>query len=148
MTLQVKTSFSYTGTAQNAEVMALAITAITDKYSLDQTHVVHFLKTTEPYYGKVKSGQKKAEFRLDDKGRNFSTGDFLVLEMFPYSGEFLVAKITDATYVGEFIMDRLPDNLIAKVLGGFNKLPDYLNFCLLSMRVFGMCNSKGEVILK
>ena len=48
------------------------------------TMMNHTLKTVQPFYNSLESGDKTFEVRLND--RNFAVGDTLTLEEFPYSG--------------------------------------------------------------
>lgn len=57
----------------------------------------HRLKTIQPYFDRVKIGDKTAEFRLND--RDFQVGDILILEEYDpktssYSSHSIKAKVS------------------------------------------------------
>ena len=64
----------------------------------------HDLKIYPRHFHAVKMGQKKAEFRVDDRG--FKTGDTLRLREWhegDYTGREIGVVVTDVTDVTEFI---------------------------------------------
>lgn len=64
----------------------------------------HDLKIYPRHFDAVKSGQKKAEFRVDDRG--FKVGDALRLREWnceDYTGREIGVVVTDVTDVTEFI---------------------------------------------
>lgn len=66
---------------------------------------IHDLKTWDSLFQYVKSGEKTAEYRKDDRG--FKQGQFLNLrewdnETEEYTGESLLARITHIVYGGQF----------------------------------------------
>ena len=66
--------------------------------------MTHYLKTIQPYYDEVESGNKTFEIRVND--RNYQVGDILILQEWTgtdYTGKSITKQVTyildDAQFV-------------------------------------------------
>lgn len=71
--------------------------------------VTHYLKTWPEHYQYIKTGEKKAEVRFND--RDFKVGDYLsLMEYDPkttqYSGHYIVAIVTHILEGGQFGLEK------------------------------------------
>jgi hypothetical protein len=74
-------------------------------YQFESSKMIHELKTWPIPFQAVKSGEKKAEFRLDDRG--YRIGDVLILrewdpETEAYTDERLYRRVTHIVRGGQF----------------------------------------------
>lgn len=84
----------------------------------------HYLKTVQPFFSRVETGDKTAELRRDD--RPYEIGDTLVLQEYDkatekFSGREITVRITDIT--------RHKDLLEILTVSGL-----VLGWCMLSFR--------------